>query len=77
MAIVGVLHMDLNRGRMVGAKEVHRFARVHLRVEPNDDGTNTGKLVPTKSNDVPAQLFRAVLHLQVQPRRHLPTDNLA
>jgi hypothetical protein len=57
MAIVGVLHMDLDRDRMVGAKKVHRFARVHLRVEPNDDGTNTGKLVRTKSNDVPRNDF--------------------
>jgi hypothetical protein len=57
MAIVGVAAHGPGPCRMVGAKKVHRCARVHLRVEPNDDGTNTGKLVRTKSNDVPRNYF--------------------
>jgi len=57
MAVLAVIHWDPDRNRIMGNKEIHRIARVHLKVESDDDGTYRSRLIRIKCNDVPRNYF--------------------
>jgi hypothetical protein len=60
-------HWDVGRKHIMGSKEIHRIARVHLKVERIEDGNHRGRLIRTKTHEVPPNYFLTFRTYKTRP----------